>query len=208
MFRKLIVFATVFLLALPLAHADEASKRAKIEEMFTVLKMDAMLKQMMAQGMAQGEQAAKSIFGEQPTTDADKKIKEEYLTKLNAAVSDALSWQRLKPAYIDLYADAYTEEEIDGILSFYKSPVGQSLLAKSPELMAKSGEIVSARMQELTPQLRQITEEAVKQFTAAHPDKTSPGAVQVSPSKHPSSQAQPSGAQPAPDPKVPAPPGS
>lgn len=171
MIRKLLVLAAVLLFALPHAHADETSKRAKIEEMFTVLHLDRTMKQMMDMGFAQGKETAKTMLGDHPITPADQKIMDDYLAKLSAAISDILSWEKLKPVYTDLYASAYTEEEIDGILTFYKSPIGQALLEKSPELMAKSNAIVQSRMRDFGPRIKEITEEMQKQAAAAHADK-------------------------------------
>jgi hypothetical protein len=171
MIRKMIVLAAVLLFALPRAHADEASKRAKIEEMFTVLKVDKTMKQMMDMGLAQGKQTAQNMMGDRPMTPADQKIMDDYLAKLYVAVSDVLSWEKLKPAYVDLYASAYSEEEVDGIVAFYKSPVGQVLLEKTPELITKSSTIVNSRMKEFAPRMREITEDMAKQMAAAHADK-------------------------------------
>jgi hypothetical protein len=171
MIRRMILLAAVFLFALPHAHADDASKRAKIEEMFNVLHIDRTMKQMMDMGLAQGKETAKSIMGDHPMTPTDQKIMDDYMAKLSAVVSDVLSWQNLKPAYVDLYASAYTEEEIDGIVTFYKSPVGQALLAKTPELMTKSSAIVNGRMQELGPRMREVMDDLQKQLKAAHSDK-------------------------------------
>jgi uncharacterized protein len=171
MIRRTFLLAAVFFLVLPYAHADEASKRAKIEEMFTILKMDSLMKQMMDQGLAQGRQAAKSMMGDTPVTPADQKIIDDGLAKMVSVISDVISWEKLRPAYVDLYASAYTEEEIDGILTFYKSPVGQTLLAKTPDLITKSGAIVNGRMQELGPRMQQVTVDLQKQLRAAHPEK-------------------------------------
>lgn len=170
MIRKLLVLAAVLLFALPHAHADEASKRAKIEEMFTLLKMDSLMQQIMNQSLTQGKEVAKQMIGDTPITPADQKIMDDYLAKVVAVVSDVFSWKKLEPAYADLYASAYTEEEIDGILAFYKSSVGRALLAKTPELVTKSGAIVKDRMQELGPRMQEIVGDLQKQLKAAHPD--------------------------------------
>jgi hypothetical protein len=38
--------------------------------------------------------------------------------QINKIVSGALAWQVLEPEYVKLYADAYTEEELDGSVDF------------------------------------------------------------------------------------------
>jgi len=170
MTRKLIVLAVVFLFALPHARADEASKRAKIEEMLTLEKMDSMMQKMADQARARNKDVVKNVLAGRPMTDIDRRILEENLSKMNALVSDQINWQKLKPAYIDLYAAAYSEEEIDGILAFYKSPVGQVMLAKDPELTAKFGEVMSARTQALGPEIQKLMADMRKQFHNAHSD--------------------------------------
>ena len=172
MFRKLLSLIAVFAFALPQAHADEASKRAKIDEMFTVLHIDKTMKQMMDMGFAQGKETARNMMGDQPLTAADQKIMHDYMAKLTAVVFDVLSWEKLKPAYIDLYASAYTEEEVEGILTFYKSPIGQALLSKTPELITKSSALVNDRMKELSPRLQEAMADLQKQLRAAHEKKT------------------------------------
>jgi hypothetical protein len=166
--RKLIVLAAVFLFAIPHARANEASKRAKVEELLTLEKMDSLMQQMADQALARNKDAVKNMLAGRPMTDIDKRILEENMNKMNAVVGEQLNWQKLKPAYIDLYAAEYSEEEIDGILAFYKSPVGQVMLAKDPELVTKTGEIVSARMQALGPQMQKVIADMRKQYQNAH----------------------------------------
>ena len=170
MVRRLIVLATVFLFALPYARADEGSKRAKIEELFNLEKMDSMMQQMAKQGLAQGADVVKNTLAGRTMTDIDKRILAEYVTKMNALIMEQFDWQKVKPAYIDLYISAYSEEEVDGILAFYKSPVGQVMLAKDPELVAKTGEILRARMQALGPQMQKVLADMRRQLHAAHSD--------------------------------------
>ena len=50
--------------------------------------------------------------------------------KVASMVSDAVAWDKLKPAYLKLYLDAYSEEELDGIIASYKSPAGQTMVTK------------------------------------------------------------------------------
>jgi uncharacterized protein len=172
MTRRLVALAALVLFALPIAHADETTKRAKIEEMFTVLKMDRTMKQLMNQGFAQSQLMVKTVLGgEKPISPSDQKIVDDYVSKSTSLITDTLSWDKLKPAYIDLYASAYTEDEVNGILAFYKSPVGQSVLSKSPELITRSSQMVTARLQELQPRMRELMTTFKSQIDAAHAQK-------------------------------------
>ncbi len=139
--------------------------------MLTITKMDQMMTRMMDQSVAQSQQMVKGMLGNQPMSDADQKAIQEFSTKVLSLMRDNFGWEKMKPTYIDLYADAYTEEEIDGILAFYRSPVGQSMLAKTPELLTKSIAIASARMEALQPQMRVLMDGFTQQLAAAHDDK-------------------------------------
>ncbi|QEE27715.1 DUF2059 domain-containing protein [Terriglobus albidus] len=170
--RKILIAATAMLLAFPLsARADEASKRAKIEQMLTVLKMEDNFNLLMKQVEQQGRQMGMSMTNPSQLTEADKKILDNFMTKLMAAMQETMGWQKLKSEFIDLYAKAYTEEEVDGILTFYKSPVGQSMLAKTPQLVQQSMAISQTHMKEIQPKLEQLTEELKKDLDAAHAAK-------------------------------------
>ncbi len=67
----------------------------------------------------------------------------------------------LKPLFLKVYMDTYTEEELDGILAFYKSPAGQAFVAKTPQLMQRSMQLMQEQMANVQPRL----EEASKEFT-------------------------------------------
>ncbi|MGO4516401.1 DUF2059 domain-containing protein [Terriglobus sp. 2YAB30_2] len=175
MTRKILIATAAMLLALPLsARADEASKRAKIEQMLTVLKMEDNFNLLMKQVEQQGRQMGMSMTNPSQLTDADKKILDNFMTKLMAAMQETMGWQKLKSEFIDLYAKAYTEEEVDGILTFYKSPVGQSMLTKTPQLVQQSMAISQAHMKEIQPKLEQLTEDLKKDLDAAHAAKPKP----------------------------------
>ena len=59
----------------------------------------------------------------------------------------------LMPRYVEhmskVYAETYTAEELEGLIAFYSSPVGQSVLAKAPELAPEA----SRAMERLLPQI-------------------------------------------------------
>ena len=57
-----------------------------------------------------------------------------------------------------VYTDTYTEEEIDGILAFYKSPVGKAFLQKMPEVMQRSMPVMMQMMGDLQPELKTMME--------------------------------------------------
>jgi hypothetical protein len=81
---------------------------------------------------------------------------------------------KMKTMLVQVYADTYTEEEVDGILAFYKSPAGQAMLQKMPQLMQRSMAVSQQLMSDLMPEIQKMAKEAgekAKQNDAPAPPK-------------------------------------
>ena len=102
-------------------------------------KVDQMQKQVMAQMGAMMKQQAG--------------VPSEQSQKILDLVAEKMSWDSLKPDFIKLYEDTYTEDEISGILLFYESPPGQAMLAKSPALMTNTMALMQKRMAQIKPEM-------------------------------------------------------
>jgi len=166
--RIFIALAAIALCFPQLAHADDASKRAKIEEMIRLTKMDETMTKMMDQTKEQiNELVAADSGGDLPP--AQTAIMKDFQAKVSALMVAALSFEQVKPAMIKLYEDAYTEADLDGILAFYKTPAGQSLLGKTPDLMTKVMAIVEDRMTALEPQVEKLSDDMQRQMVGAGP---------------------------------------
>jgi uncharacterized protein len=131
-------------------RADEASKAAKAAELLQLTQGDQMMKMMepMMKGMM--AQADKDMPAEQRAKVG------EMQEKIMALIVESLN--KAKPALAKVYTDTYTEEEIDGILAFYKSPAGKSFLQKMPEVMQRSMPVMMQMMSDLQPEIKTMVE--------------------------------------------------
>ena len=146
---SLILGVTLLWCASPL-RADEASKRLKAEELLQLAQGDQMMKTMepMMKGMM--AQADKDMPAEQRAKVG------EMQEKIMALVAASLN--KAKPALAKVYTDTYTEEELDGILAFYKSPAGKAFLQKMPEVMQRSMPVMMKMMGDLQPEIKTMME--------------------------------------------------
>jgi uncharacterized protein len=126
----------------------QTTKTAKIEEIFHLTKIDQMQKQMMSQMSAMMKQQTMANL-----TPDQQKNATEMSQRVMEFTMQKMSWDVMKPEFIKLYDDTYTEDEISGILLFYQSPAGQAMLAKSPVLVANTMALVQKRMAEIKPEL-------------------------------------------------------
>ena len=165
--KRWIGMLVVMLVVVPCgARADEASKQTKVRDLFVTMHMDHMLDQMMHSIQGEVQAMAQSAPGAQPMTPEQKKLAQDFMEKSMKVVNGSVGWTILEPEYVKLYASTYSEPEIDGILAFYKSAVGQAMLAKTPALSAGGMQIVRSRMGDFQPKLQALQREYVKQLAA------------------------------------------
>ncbi len=91
----------------------------------------------------------------------------ELQRKIFDLLYDELNWESLKPEYVELYAAAFSEEELGQMVDFYESPAGQRLIEKMPFLVRKSSELVQGRVQKVLPKIRQLMREVVAENHAS-----------------------------------------
>lgn len=155
-----LVISTLLVFAVtPAAHADEASKAQKVEEFFQAAQLEQMFSQSMTLAMNQVKSSVMREAKAVNLSPGQSAVIEDFQSKVEAVVRMALSWDQLRPQYLKLYSDAFTEEQLDDLLAFYKSPTGQAMVSNSPLLMKQGAEITQQRMAVAQPELRRLVEE-------------------------------------------------
>lgn len=81
-------------------------------------------------------------------------ISPELMDLIVEFTKEGMRWEDLRPDYIRIYRDAYTEAELRELIAFYRSPVGRKTIEMTPELMKRMTEIRQKRMQERLPELQ------------------------------------------------------
>ena len=156
------------LLCLPL-HADEASKQAKIQELFTLMHLEQNFSKLIDQQFMQGAQTAKAMFPTARPTAAQQQVIDSNLNKMRSVLLEDLSWAKLEPDFAKLYSDNYSEATVDGLLIFYRSPTGQELLAKQPTIVAQSGALMQRRLVDIMPQVQDVMKNMAEEMKRVTP---------------------------------------
>jgi hypothetical protein len=130
--------------------ADEAAKNALAEELLVLMDVQKstdqvfdMLRQSMSLQMLQSGKGSAAA-------------KDDSMKALDV-IQQELSWEKMKGRYVALYAETFNEEELQGIIAFYKSPAGQAFVKKQPELARRSMELNQQLMVEIMPKLKSLS---------------------------------------------------
>ncbi|MGA3026293.1 MAG: DUF2059 domain-containing protein [Bryobacteraceae bacterium] len=153
-------------LLIPAGLASDQDRRALAEELMTVMHPEKLVDQAIQQVSSMMQQQIRSM-----KVPADAQASADQMSQeMMSYVREKLDWAKLRPQFVDMYADVFTEDELRQVVAFYKSPGGQAFLSKSPQLMQRSmvmmqGQMADlpARMQEMTAKIQKQIEEKQKQ---------------------------------------------
>jgi hypothetical protein len=158
------VIICTFLVATRPALADDASKAAKVEQFLQLSNAQQaltsvidLMKSQMKSGLAQ------ELGGDPSPTPEKQKQLDAFQEKLMGILTDAISWDRVKPDYIRIYSEAFSEKELDDLIVFYQSSTGKAMVSKMPQIIAKSGEVGQQRVAAVVPQLQKLIQDFVEQ---------------------------------------------
>ena len=126
--------------------AGEASHRQAVEELFA--QMD------MALAVNQTVDQLSTVLMEAVPEEAG------YRDVVDAYVRKYLSWEVLHDEVVSLYQQAFTEEEIREITTFYNTSAGRKLLTQSPLIGQAISASVHRRLVAHSPELKQMMMDA------------------------------------------------
>lgn len=133
------------------APPTEASIKQLLEATHAQKLVDSMISQMdalMKNAMAQATQ------GQQLSPKLQKEVT-QIETDMMAEMKGILDWNKLVPMYVRVYQKSFNQQEIDGLLAFYKTPTGQALLNKMPLVLQNTMTEVQQMMQPMIQHLQQ-----------------------------------------------------
>ncbi len=186
---KLAWFLTLFLLgpyaaaqALPV-KAPDPSKAALIEELIVALKVEQNQRQVMeTMQNAMQKQVGQMVdsqlktLGDSGPADAEKRRQaqgdvENFQRRMFALMNAHMSWQTMKPVYVEMYDETFTIDELRPLLAFFKSPAGQAFVDKTPVLMANTMKRMQRVVTDMMPDIQKLNAEFVEQMKQKYADK-------------------------------------
>lgn len=164
MFIKIVVALLSLTFNLVCQAETTAPSNESIQELITVTDSKKMLDSMSA-GLDSFMDTAmqQALQGKTITPERDA-ILTKMKTKMTALMKEEISWSKLEPVTIQIYKESFSQEEIDGMLTFYKSHSGQAVIKKMPLVMQKSMSLMQTNMSTLFPRMQKIQEETIAEL--------------------------------------------
>ncbi len=144
----------------PAASADAPVSEASLRELMELTQARKLIDNVYGQIDTSFDAGLKASLGDKKVTPSQQKVVDDVRSKVNSLMREALSWDRLEPMFLDIYGMTFSQQEIDGMLTFYRSDAGRAVIAKMPLVMEASMKSTLTLLSDMTPKMRKIMNEA------------------------------------------------
>ena len=153
--RKSFGFVMVMLIAAGAStvHADEASHRQAVAQLFELTAMQQKIDESVASVLA-------LQIAQNPGLKPHQGVVSEFLER-------HIGWGSLKDALSAMYMQEFTEQEVNDMNTFYSSPTGRKVIERLPVLVQMRNQLAAQRLQENIGELEY--EINARQKQQAHP---------------------------------------
>ncbi|HUA90737.1 MAG TPA: DUF2059 domain-containing protein [Steroidobacteraceae bacterium] len=166
-----IVLAFASCLAIPAAvAADAPPSDASIQQLLDEVHLNALLAQSVDRIRDTIRKATARAWQGRPLNERQQAIIEEMSDRKAELIRKELNWSELRPAIVKVYRENFTQKDVDATIAFYRSPVGQKMIAKQPQIMRQMSDFTLGKMTDLVPQLQALDRETAEKLRAAADD--------------------------------------
>jgi hypothetical protein len=139
---------------------------ASIREMLALTNAQQMIASVKGQMSALMNTSVQNALKGQTLTPERQAVVDRMTAKMSAVASEMLNWDTLQPIYMRTYRDSFTQDEIDGVIKFYKSPAGQAYVKKLPLVMQNVMHEMQGMMKPLQDKMLAIQKESMQELQA------------------------------------------
>ena len=158
----------------PAKQADAAGNppsEASVKQLLEVMQAHKMLDATMAQMSAFMKQMMEQATQGQKITPQIQKDIDRRQSEMMNTFKEVLDWNKLEPMYVRVYQKSFTQQELDGMIGFYKTIAGQAVINKMPVVMQNTMSEMQQMMQPMLQRMRQQQQEVLAEIKAENEKK-------------------------------------
>jgi uncharacterized protein len=164
--RYAIILSLLAVSVLPMQAAPPTD--SSVDELIKCLQVDKLLTQALTQ-MSDGMNRAmdsklQSTIGTRELTPPQKAAVEKFRATFAKTIQDDLSVTKVRAIYLQCYKETFSQDEVDGIIGFYKSPAGQAISEKYPQVMKKAQTLMQARIGPMSDKVQVAMDKMIKEL--------------------------------------------
>ena len=146
--------------------ADSPPSEASVKQLLEVTHAHQLVDTIMTQMDTLMKNAMQQATQGQPVPPKVQQTFDKTHSEIMSAVRSEMSWDKLEPMYVRIYQKSFTQQELDGLVAFYKTPAGQALISKMPTVLQNTMGEVQQMMGPMMQRIQQMQQEIVAQMQA------------------------------------------
>lgn len=161
------LMGVVLLCVSSVGWAEQKASRESVEKLMELTEASKMVSSMYEQVGMMFEGMAK----EMGVTEAEQPAFDRYMKRVAGLMQEEMSWEKIKEPTIDIYVRNFSEEEVQGLIEFYGSDVGKSMIRKMPVVMQESMGISQEMLKVTMPKIQALAVEMQSEIAASRKDE-------------------------------------
>jgi hypothetical protein len=162
------LFATIVFFTLQtVAYAEEPSA-SSLERLLEVTQAQRMTETIVQQVKGSMRPMFEQAIGARKLAPEERRKADQFMArfaeKMDTIMADELSWTRMKAFTIEIYREAFTQNEVNDLIAFYESPSGKAFVSKMPVVTQKSIALMQQRMVPMMERIEAAAKETVAEF--------------------------------------------
>lgn len=157
--KKIVILCFIFLLSFN-ANAEEKSSKVEVEKLMNLTEVSKMIDAMQGQ--------IGNLFNSMSTqmniSEKEKPAFNKYMKKVELLLQKEMNWNAIKEPMIQIYTKHLTKKEVNGLINFYQSDVGRSMIKKMPLIVRDSMLISQDLMKDFLPKVQTLAIEMQKEI--------------------------------------------
>ncbi len=151
--------------------ADKPASDASIREMLQLTEARKLIDGVFPQleGMVNASMRD-ALKGRTPSAE-ERQAMANMTAKMMKMMQDELSWDKLEPLYLRIYQKSFTQDELDGMIAFYRTPAGIALVKKLPVVMQETMGAMQAMMKPMMEKIQGMINETMAELQAERAKK-------------------------------------
>jgi hypothetical protein len=154
----------------PSAAGPQPSE-ASIKQLLEVAQARRLIDSVMAQMESLMQQTiAQATKGQDVPPKVQKEIDKQQ-AEVTGVMKELLDWNKLEPMYVRIYQKTFSQEEVDGMIAFYKTPAGQAVIGKMPAVMQNTMDEMLQMMAPVMQKMQRMQQDVAAGMKAASQKK-------------------------------------
>jgi uncharacterized protein len=149
---KIYILISILLLTSFPSQANNSSSRESVEKLMELTEVSKMMEAMQHQVQNMFNGMSKQLG----VSEKEKPKFDKYMTQVSELMAEYMKWSTFKEPMIDIYTKHFSEHEVQGLIKFYQSDIGQSMTKKMPLVMQDSMVVSQELMKGLMPKIQSL----------------------------------------------------